>query len=84
MRAYASGSARICSCATAGFKGGHALMRRINMDNNNVALITKMVLEAVEKQKSSEKEPGYLVPVGVSARHIHLTQEHVEALFGPG
>ena len=54
------------------------------MDNNNVTLITKMVLEAVEKQKSSEKELGYLVPVGVSARHIHLTQEHVEVLFGPG
>lgn len=53
------------------------------MDNNNVALITKMVLEAIEHQKASE-ENGYLVPVGVSARHIHLTQEHVEALFGPG
>ncbi len=51
------------------------------MDNNNVALITKMVLEAIEHQKASE-ENGYLVPVGVSARHIHLTQEHVEALFG--
>lgn len=53
------------------------------MDNNNVALITRMVLEAVEKQKSGG-DTGFMVPVGVSARHIHLTQEHVEALFGPG
>ena len=53
------------------------------MDNSNVALITKLVLEAVEKQKSSEGA-GYMVPIGVSARHIHLTQEHVEALFGEG
>ena len=24
------------------------------------------------------------IPVGISAHHVHLTQEHVEALFGPG
>ncbi|MCP4804591.1 MAG: acetate/propionate family kinase [Proteobacteria bacterium] len=24
------------------------------------------------------------IPIGISARHIHLTQESVEALFGPG
>ena len=53
------------------------------MDNSNVAIITKLVLEADEKQKSSD-DAGYLVPIGVSARHIHLTQEHVEVLFGKG
>ena len=52
------------------------------MDENNIALITRMVLEAIEKQKTEEN--GFLVPVGVSARHLHLTQEHVEILFGSG
>lgn len=26
----------------------------------------------------------FMVPVGISARHVHLTQEHVEQLFGRG
>lgn len=54
------------------------------MDNSNVELITKMVLEAVEKKNAGQSGEGFLVPIGVSARHIHLTQEHVEILFGEG
>ena len=52
------------------------------MDTNNIELITKLVVEAINKSETSKR--GFLVPVGVSARHVHLTQEHVEVLFGPG
>ncbi|MCP1102203.1 putative phosphotransacetylase [Aequitasia blattaphilus] len=53
--------------------------------NNNVAVITRMVIEAMEKQEASKNsENGYMVPIGVSGRHVHLTQEHVEELFGKG
>ena len=52
------------------------------MENNNIELITRLVLEAMEKKEKTGK--GYVVPIGVSARHIHLTQEHVEILFGEG
>jgi len=52
------------------------------LETNNVELITRMVLDALNKKE--EKGNGFMVPIGVSARHIHLTQEHVEALFGPG
>lgn len=52
------------------------------METNNIELITRMVLEAMDKNETSSN--GFLVPIGVSARHIHLTQEHVEILFGKG
>lgn len=51
------------------------------MDEKTIELITRMTLEALEKER---KTGGFLVPVGVSARHVHLTREHVEILFGPG
>lgn len=52
------------------------------MDNQSIELITRMVMETLEKRESSSH--GFIVPIGVSARHIHLTQEHVETLFGKG
>ena len=48
----------------------------------NVEEITRMVLQAMESSKPKKAE--FKVPVGISARHIHLTQEHVEKLFGKG
>ena len=58
--------------------------RGVNLDTNNIELITKLVIEALNKQEGEKSEKGFLVLVGVSNRHVHLTQEHVETLFGEG
>lgn len=52
------------------------------MQECNIEVITRLVLDTINKKESPRK--GYKVPVGVSARHIHLTQEHVDILFGKG
>lgn len=43
--------------------------------------IAKLVMGAINYKGY---ESNYTIPVGVSARHVHLTQEHVEQLFGKG
>lgn len=52
------------------------------MEQQTVEMIAQMVLQTINKME--EKSGGYQVPVGVSARHIHLTQQDVETLFGQG
>ncbi|MBE5852244.1 MAG: phosphate propanoyltransferase [Lachnospiraceae bacterium] len=54
------------------------------MDTKNIEMITKLVIEALNQQEEAKNAKGYIVPVGVSNRHVHLTQEHVEILFGEG
>lgn len=44
----------------------------------------RQVVANVVAQLLIQEEPADTVPVEVSARHVHLTQEDVEALFGPG
>lgn len=51
------------------------------MEEKNIETITRLVLEAI---KERETKGGFMVPIGVSARHVHLTQDDVEALFGAG
>ena len=43
------------------------------MESNNIELITRMVIQAIDQNE--KKGDGFMVPIGVSARHIHLTQE---------
>ena len=51
------------------------------MDNKEIEKITRIILDSLNKKDSGT---GFLVPIGVSARHIHLTQADVETLFGKG
>lgn len=48
-----------------------------------VQTITKMVVEQL-KNSCQETESTERIPIGISARHVHLTQEHVDELFGKG
>lgn len=53
-----------------------------NVENKELEALTRLVISCMKEQQ--QQGNGFLVPVGVSNRHIHLSQEHVEALFGPG
>ncbi len=53
------------------------------VDEKNIEQITKLVMEVLRGEDTS-REKDFMVPVGVSARHVHLTQADVEALFGAG
>ena len=47
-----------------------------------VQAITKLVVDQLKTSGGTECEER--IPIGISARHVHLTQEHVDELFGKG
>ena len=51
----------------------------MELSNIDIAEIVKKVLGECEGASSSPE-----IPVGVSNRHIHLSREHLEVLFGKG
>lgn len=59
------------------------------MNSLNRALVERLVSEVVHRQMGRPQSPAAAsapnpLVVNISARHCHLTQEAVEALFGPG
>ena len=52
------------------------------MDKFEIEQLTKLVIASMQAEQ--KKGDGFLVPVGVSNRHIHLSQADVETLFGAG
>ncbi len=55
----------------------------ISREERLVRTLTSRVLEQLQTQLDPQESPK-LVPVGISARHCHLTQEALDALYGPG
>lgn len=50
----------------------------------DAAVVSEIVRRVLREQGGAVADAPQTVPVGVSNRHIHLTPEHVEILFGKG
>lgn len=52
------------------------------MEKKELEQLTRIIVSCIQAER--QKGDGFEVPVGVSNRHIHLSQKDVETLFGEG
>lgn len=52
----------------------------MNYDRVFVEQVTKLVIQSLQNFSETRTE----VPVGISAKHVHLNRKHVDILFGEG
>ena len=53
---------------------------------NQCEELLKLLMEAVQQEGQKKEEPcaNGGIPVGVSNRHVHVSQADLDRLFGPG
>ena len=56
----------------------------MEITKGNIEELVKRVVAQMQGEAAPAKADSGAIPVGVSNRHIHLTKEHVEVLFGKG
>jgi putative phosphotransacetylase len=57
------------------------------MDCLNIEELTRIIIKEIrdyEEKEGVKSRRKIEVPINVSARHVHLSEEHMEALFGKG
>jgi putative phosphotransacetylase len=47
-------------------------------------LVCEIIARVLDKLAATAVADPLEIPVGVSVRHVHVTQEHLEVLYGPG
>ena len=63
------------------FSQPHSRVRLLAVKTDEMLAIAKQVAKQVASKAARAPKS---IPVAISARHVHLTQETVEELFGPG
>lgn len=51
---------------------------------NDLSQLLENLVDNYKKNKNEVNIDLYKIPVGISGRHIHLAQEHLDTLFGKG
>jgi len=71
---------------TAAISAANSRARVLVVGSNEQHTIARQTVRAVAQRPTTRvmRQRARPIPIGTSAHHVHLTDEHVEALFGPG